>query len=291
MSHFKKQCVAAGFLAFIALWIGGTARGLSLPFPEPSAWQFASGEHDSRSNLQVANNLKQIGLQATPLTLVFEQPEAHQIQVFEKRAQLATRTTTFDADAASVRAAMSEHKAVVISDNATGIEPDRQLLLAISVPPENFDAFVNQLRKIGILNSINVTQRDRTGEFRKLNAQRQSLKKYLDAILKLRGANNPSIDDALKLEQKIQDIEKDLQSVSVQLGDLLGKESYYQVDVTLREFQPGSKLDPTFTWPQRIMHGFAWAVAWWIATAFAFAMLAGTVASVRVLWPAAKKPA
>jgi hypothetical protein len=284
MHLLLKRCAALGFLLFVGLWITGTLRGLSVPFPEPSSWHFASAEYDSRWQPQVANNIKQLGLaaEATPLPAVLDQA-AEQIQVFEKRAQLASRSSDFDSDISRIRAAMAAHQAVVQTDKANGIEPTRQLHLQISVPPEKFDSFVAELRQIGILHSISVHQRDRTSEFRKLHAQRQALKKYLEAILKLRGANSPSIDDALKLEQKIQDIERELQSIGAQMGDLLGRESYYQVDMALAEFQPSSKLDPTFTWPKRIMHGFSWALAWWFAALAGVGLIAGTVVSVRVL--------
>jgi hypothetical protein len=132
---------------------------------------------------------------------------------------------------------------------------------------------------------MTVEQKDRTGEFRQLHAKRQTLKKYLDALVKLRDTKNPSVDDALKIEQKVQEAERDLQALSVQLGEFLGKESFYHVQVTLHEFQPGSRFDRTYTVPQRLLNGMFWAAPWWLATAAACGVLAGVALSVRALRP------
>jgi hypothetical protein len=291
MSHFKKQAAAVGFLIFAALWVGGTLHGMDVPFPEPTPFLFsAPSSSDARSNYLMANNIKQIGLADTPLPIVLDQPAADGIRIFEKRARLTARSSSFEVDAVQVRAVVAEHKAAVLQEKSGGIEPERHIHMEISVPPDAFDGLLSRLKSIGVLHSIDVQQSDRTTDFRKLNAQRQSLKKYLESILKLRGGNNPTIDDALKLEQKIKDIERDLQDVGVQLGDFLGKESYYQIDIAMREFQSGGKLDPTFNWSKRIFHGFAWAVAWWFAAMAVITLIAGTLASVWILWPKAKKP-
>src|SRR4051812_19962003 len=116
-------------------------------------------------------------------------------------------------------------------------------MLGIGVPPAKFDGLLEQLRQIAYLHSITVGQKDRTSYFRRINAQRQSAKMHFEAVLKLREAKPASIDDALKLEQKIKEFETELRSLGVQLGDFLGKDSYYQVHLSLVEYQPGDRLD------------------------------------------------
>lgn len=289
MSHFKKQAAAIGFLIFAALWIGGTLQGMDVPFPEPTPFLFSAPSFSDARSL-TANNIKQIGLAGTPLPIVLDQPAADGIRIFEKRARLAARSSSFETDAAQVRAVVTEHKATVLQEKSGGIEPERHVHMEISVAPDGFDGLLARLKSIGILHSTDVQQSDRTADFRKLNAQRQSLKKHLESILKLRGGNNPTIDDALKLEQKIKDIERDLQDIGVQLGDFLGKESYYQIDIAMREFQSGDKLDPTFNWSKRIFHGLGWGIAWWFAAMAVILMIAGSLASVWILWPKKTKP-
>ena len=294
MSQLAKKCAAIGFLVLVSLWIVGIVREAALPYPQPAGWHLASSdfyEELSSSNAKnpgqqrMANNLVQIGLAHTPLPLVLEQADVDKIQVYEKNAQLAAGTEAFEPDEASIRAALAAHLAVVFNEKMSGIAPQRRLALEIGVHPEQFDALVQQLQQIAQLQSVSVQMRDRTGDFRRLHAQRQSLKQHLESVLKLRGVKAASIDDELKLEQKIQDIEKELQSLAVQMGDLLGKQSFYHVYVILSEYQPGSRLDRTYAMPQRLAHAFVWALGWWLALALAAVVLAATGVSIRTLWP------
>jgi Domain of unknown function (DUF4349) len=284
-----KKAAAAGFLAFMGLWLVGSLRALTLDFPPPPVVPAYMGEL-SASRLPVANNMKQIGLELTPVPLVLDQPDVDKIQVYEKNAQLALATAAFDDDLARIRKAVADDQAVVFNEKNGGIAPERRITVEIGVHPDKFDALVAKLRGTGRLESISVQQRDRTGEFRRLSGQRQALKKYLQSVLKLRDVKAPSIDDALKLEQKIQDIEKELQNLGAQLGDLLGKESYYNIYVTLFEYQPGSGLDSTYTWQKRLFHSWAWAVCWWLGVVFTIGLVGGTYFSARTLWPIGRKP-
>src|SRR5262249_34123859 len=97
-----------------------------------------------------------------------------------------------------------------------------------------------------------------------------------------------SVEDELKLEQRIQEVEKELQALEVQFGDLLGKEPYYHVYLTLFEYQPGGTLDRSYTVAQRLGVALFWAVAWRCAAAAAVGVLAATYLSVRAL--AARRP-
>jgi hypothetical protein len=284
MRHSLKKAAAVAFLIFLVLWVGETIYGLTLPYPQPPALQLPAIEELS-GRLPSANNLQQLGLATTPLPLVLEHPEAEKIQVHEKRAQVAAGTAAFDNDEASIRAALALHQALVFNEKTSGLAPGRRLWLEIGVNPDQFDALVEQLRQIPHLENVSVQQRDRTSEFRRLHAQQQSLKKYQEAILKLRGAANLSIDDALKLEQRMQEIEKELQTLGAQFGDLLGKESYYHVYLTLSEYQPGSKLDPTNTLPLRLLHSLLWALAGWVGVLISVVAVAGAYISIRTLWP------
>jgi hypothetical protein len=282
-----KKAAAVGFLVFVGLWVVGAVRGLTLPFPPPSPAYYLSGIEDlaSSARSRTAQNMKQINTANVALPLMLDQPAADKIEVHEKSAHLALGTTAFDEDVGAVRATLAAYQGTVFEERDSGIAPDRRLVLQVGVAPAQFDALVAQLRQVGHLETVTVQQRDRTGEFRKLNAQRQALQKYREAVLKLRGTKAPTVDEALKLEQRLQEIEKELQGLNVQLGDLVGGESYYVVYLSLSEYQPGSRLDRTYTVPQRVLHAGLWALVWWLAAAAGATVVAGTVLSVRTLWP------
>jgi Domain of unknown function (DUF4349) len=282
MTHRKKQAAAVAFLAFVGLWVVGLLRGAP-GSDSPPVLDWSSNSNDNgRARQQFANNLHQLGLGAMPLPAVLDQADIERIQVYEKIARLANSSTSFDGDQSTIRSALDSHQAVIFNETNGGIAPSRRFSLEIGVHPDKFDALVDELRQVARLESVSVQQRDRTGEFRRLHAQRQSLKKHLEAVQKLRGAMNPTIDDQLKLEQKVQDIEKELQTIGVQLGDFVGKDSYYHVYITLSEAD--GRFDHTYALPLRVGHAFLWALAWWCGTALTLFVLAGTVVSVRALW-------
>jgi hypothetical protein len=286
MRHYARKFAAVSFLVFMGLWIVGTVRGLTLPYPPPAPISISSDrEFFSSSSQQYANanNLKQIGLIETPLPLVLDGPDVDKIRIHEKRAILTTNTAAFDTDHGAIRSAIFSHNAEIFSYKENGIEPNRRLILEIGVEADKFDDLVKVLRGIGTLTAINVEQKDRTDEFRKLYGQRQALKKNLEATNKLREGRTLSLDDALKFEQKVQDLEEKIQNLRIQFGDLLGKQSYYHVHVTLTEYQPGDRGDRTYTVPQRIGHAFLWAVVWWFAVALATGLVIGVALSGWVL--------
>ncbi|MCI0681372.1 MAG: DUF4349 domain-containing protein [Gemmataceae bacterium] len=287
MRQLMQKFAAVGFLVFVGLWVGGTVRGYALPYPQAPIFDFSSISFDRLQNarVQAANNLKQMGLATTPVPLVLEGPDVEQIEVYERIAYLGTASRAFEDDEAQLRSAVAGHQGTIFNESSSGLAPDRQLTLDIGVHPEKFDALLQELKQLGKFEHIHVQQRDRTADFRQLNAKRQALKKYLEATLKLRGVKDASIDDTLKVEQRIQEIEKELQAVGVQLGDLLGKESFYHIQMSLREYQTGSRHDREYTMPKRVAHAFVWAMAWWCAAAIAAGVAVGAAVSVRILWP------
>jgi hypothetical protein len=223
---------------------------------------------------------------------MLERPDVDRILVYEKTAHLMTSSPTFDQDVQSIRTALTEHGATTVHEDNSGIIPAREWSLAIRVTPEQFDApLVEQLRHIGHLRSIRIVQRDRSAEFRQLHAQRQSLKKYLDSVQKIRAVKMPSVEEHLQVEQRIQEIEKDLDARTARFGDWLGKESYYQINLTLEESSPGSLLDPTRSLPTRMVRAVLWALPWWCAILVCIGVIPLWYLSLKTLGSREDRPA
>ena len=278
-----KKAAAVGFLAFFALVLAGTMHAFTLPDPQLRRASLPISLPVLKRNI-TANNLKQVGLGEMPLPLLLEQGNVEQIRVYERSGQLALATDAFDDDEAQIRSAVTAHQALVLYENSSGMVRERRLVLELGIHPDQFDALMSQLRGIGRLESISVQQRDRTDEFQRLHAQRQSLEKRHATVLKLGEAENLSIDDTLRLEQRLQEIDKELQTVGVQLGDLLSKESLYHVYAELSEYYPGSRLDPAYVWPQ-LRYGLIWGLGRWSVLALGIGGAFGTWFSFRTLWP------
>jgi hypothetical protein len=286
MVHYAKKLAAVGFLVFLAIWIGGIARTFTMAQPEPAdafsvpILSSPSYGEEASSGRNVMNNLKQIGL---GLHQVLDGQDINDVEIYAKTAHIASGCSTFADDVLRTRQVIADHKAAIFNETASGIAPHRVLSLGIGVHPDRFVALVDQLTGMGQIGSINVGQQDLTGEFRRLHAQRQSLKKHQAFILKLRDTDKLSVEEALKLEQKALEVEKEIQSVSSQLGDLAAKEPTCNVFMTLQEFQPGSWNDRGFTVSRRLGSGFIWAVGWWFLAALAIGSLLGTFVSVKTL--------
>jgi hypothetical protein len=287
MTQLVKKLAAVAFLLLLGLWAGGVVRGYAVPPPEPGpvSLPVLSAIEEYRASMRTANNLRQVALALTPLPQILDLADIDKIRVYEKLAQLTSATAAFDADAGRIRQAVADHKASISSERAAGVAPGRVLALGIGVHPDRFDALLHELSGVGQIGSITVQQQDRTGDFRRQHAQRQSLKKHQEALLKLRGAKTLSVDETLKLEQRILEAEKEIQFLGVQLGDLLDKEPSYNLFVTLQEYQPGSRHDPSFTFPRRLGHAALWALGWWVVAVLGLAAVVGTYLSVRSLRP------
>jgi hypothetical protein len=284
MLLLRKKVAAVAFLSFLILWVVGLAGDLAPPLPRVSADSFVSSGSSNREGperQQLANNLRELGLAREPVRGVLDRPDLDKVQVHEKTGRVATTTTDFAADEAAVRAALTEHKAVPVNETSGGVGTDRRLALEVGVAPDQFDALMSRLQRVGRLESVRVEQRDRTGEFRQLAARRQSLKKHLEVVTKLSSRENPT-DDALKIARETREVERELETLSAQAGDFLGKESLYTVTVTLVEDSVG-RHSPTVNLARRAGSAFLWAALWWGVAAVVGGALAGAAVSVRVL--------
>jgi hypothetical protein len=291
MRQVWSKLAAFGLLTFLGLWVTGLLGNLALPsggrVSGPAHVAVNSQQLENASTRrQFANNLAALGLTRAPIRAVLDDADIERIRVHEKTGRLGTTSSDIVSDEAKVRAALEACKGGVFNETSSGIAPERRLTLEVGVAPDKFDALIDQLKQIGRPETFLVQDQDRTGELRHLHARRQSLKKHLEAVRKLSARDNPTIDDSLKLAQRGQEIERELELLSVQVGDFLGKESLYSVTVTLAEDSGGTRL------LRRATRALLWAASWWAASALSVGLLIGAGISVRVLIrPAVPAPA
>jgi hypothetical protein len=112
--------------------------------------------------------------------------------------------------------------------------------------------------------------------------RRKSLEKHREAVLKLRDSGKLSVEEALKVEQKLLEIEKEVRALGVQLGGLLSNEPSHNLFLTLQEPAPASWHDPGFALSRRLWSGLVWAAQWWALAAAGTGLVLGTYVRVRV---------
>jgi hypothetical protein len=156
------------------------------------------------------------------------------VQKYEKIASLTQRTVEFDADRARVEAAIAARQGVVQIERGSGLTGRRVLHLGIGIPPDRFDAFIETARAIGKTVLITTVKNDKTNEYLQLRARRATLDKQRVALDALAGPGG-SIDERMKVQNRLAEIEEKIQDLGVSLGEFDTQNELCTVKLTLEE--------------------------------------------------------
>jgi len=182
-------------------------------------------------------------------------------QKYERVASLSSRTTAFDRDQAQVRSLTEQRHALVEYEQSSGLPGSRRLELAIGIVPAEFDSTVEEVGRIGKLSSVRVDKTDRTREYRDLRAKQASLEKTRDSLMALKGRAG-TIAELINLEERLLDIEGQIQSVGVSLGEFSQENEFCTIKLTLQEFVPSSNHISLL---HRIRVALHWTVIYYLA--------------------------
>ncbi len=155
-------------------------------------------------------------------------------QKYEKIATIGQSTSNFDADRAKVDALIASSGGLTQYEQQQGLAGRRTLQLGIGVPPANFDSFIEVARKIAKVTYLAIVKTDRTNEYRQLRAKRETLEKALKALTDMAGAGG-SVDERLKVQARLGEIEEKIQNLGVSLGDFNAENEFCTVKLTLAE--------------------------------------------------------
>lgn len=199
-------------------------------------------------------------------------------QRYEKVATLGQVTSTFDADEARVRDFASEAGALIQHELAFGLEGRRQLQLALGVAPDDFEGAIETLRGVGRAVSFQVNKTDKTNEYRELLARQESLKTARDNLMALK-SREAELGDLIALEARILELESQIQSLGVSVGEFDSEFEFVTVKLTLSEVAPERLRDISFM--RRAKTALEWAVQFYALLCVAFALFAlGSAASL-----------
>ena len=113
----------------------------------------------------------------------------------------------------------------------------RVLHLTVGVDPARFDSLVEQLRGVARLLRIRVHKVDKTNEYKTLTARQASLLKARSSLKGLKGQGG-TMDNLITLEQRILEVEGQIQSLGVQLGEFDAENEFCTVKLALSEARP-----------------------------------------------------
>jgi len=227
---FKKRLKKLFFwliIVFATLFIFRLMYGYTKTFDDtPNQSQFFDNISNSKRNY--ATNKYEVKSSTT------NQSAIKVDQKYEKIAEIKTKSSNFEEEEKSSRGTIKKLDALIQFEQKSGNKGYRKLNLVIGVPPENFDALYNQLITIGKVQAKQITKKDKTNEYKELNAKKKSLEKIRTSLIELKSKGG-KIDEYMGLENRILEIEQQLQGLGVSLGDFDDENEFCTVQFSLLE--------------------------------------------------------
>lgn len=217
---------------------------------EPSRKNYASDRY------KYMKKSEQISASDVPLEKSSQQISVD--QKFEKTATLKSKTDQFDTEEKKLRKAISDFKGIIQFEKNSGNKGSRALQLSIGIQPEKFDSFYTIAQTVGNVKSMEITKVDKTNEYRNLNAKKTSLEKIRNSLIDLKKQSG-KIDEFIGLENRILEIEEQLQDLGVQLGDYDEENEFCTVRFSLVE----GKFIPT-SFLHRLKVAFEWTIGFYL---------------------------
>lgn len=155
-------------------------------------------------------------------------------QKYEKTANLQCQTNSFEQEEKQIRKTIKVHNAIIQFQQESGGAKNHRLYLQIGVQPDRFDQFITQIRKEHKVVSINTTKKDKTNEYRELNAKIATLQSTRTSLVELK-AKGGQIEEYINLENRILDIDEQLQDLGVQMGNFDSENEFCTVNILLQE--------------------------------------------------------
>lgn len=178
-------------------------------------------------------------------------------QKYEKIANMKSHSNEIEASEKKVRGLIKDQNSIIQYEQKSGVKKlkNRILNLAIGVPPEKFDNLVNKLKDIGSLISINIDKKDKTNEYKKLKAKKSSLMAIRTSLIALKEKGG-KIDEFINLENRILEIEKEIQDLGINLGEFDAENEFCTVKFSLIEKSKAKKREIP------ILHRVSVALGW-----------------------------
>lgn len=201
-------------------------------------------------------------------------------QKYEKIGTIGSKTDQFDDNVAAIKKQIEQYNGLIQYEQQAGLKGNRYLHLAIGVPPDAFDQAIESIKAIGTLTNIRIDKTDKTNDFQKLKARRSTLQDHLDALLKLK-TQTGKIEEYMSLEERIQQINKELQDLGVSLGEFDSNNEFCTIKYTLSEV----KIDVyNIALYSRLMTAFTWTVKFFSLFVIALLVGAGALTLVAHSW-------
>ncbi len=217
------------FSGFLILFLFRLAYGYTLKKQTYSTQEVSYANHlsDWSGANYASRKYKGKGSQNSPTLVSVDQK-------YEKIASVSTTSTAFEKEEALARQQIKANNALIQFEQKTGNTGNRSLHLVIGVPPAQFDTLYARLIQIGYVRSKQITKTDKTNEYKELNAKKASLEQIRASLIDLKSKGG-KIEEYIDLENRILDIEQQLQALGVSLGNFDEENEFCTVKFSMVE--------------------------------------------------------
>jgi len=183
-------------------------------------------------------------------------------QKYEKIATIESQSSQIDDEEKKVRDLINENEAIIQYENCAGLKrlKNRTIKLAIGVPPEKFDKLVNELKKIGKTILLTIDKIDKTNEYKDLQVKKEALVKIRESLTNLKSKSG-KIDEFISLENKIFEIEENIQKLGLSLGEFDSENEFCTVKISIYEIKPKEKIQ----FMSRTKIALEWTIKYYLA--------------------------
>ncbi|MCG6194109.1 DUF4349 domain-containing protein [Leptospira sp. FAT2] len=193
-------------------------------------------------------------------------------QKYEKVATIESQSSDLEEDEKKVRELINKSGSIIQNENSSGLKQrkNRVVKLAVGVPPEKFDELVEQFKQIGKILLLTIDKKDKTNEYKDLQAKKESLLKTRNSLNSLKSKGG-RIDEFVTLENRILEIEDEIQKLGISLGEFDSENEFCTVLLTLYENKSSDEIGIF----HRIKVALEWTIKYYLLLTFSllFAVL------------------
>jgi hypothetical protein len=249
--------IAGYFLVFgVRLWYGYRVKNC------PTCYQSSDSDYEDESSFSIKNYAREKKFEQKEASVTDLPADATPVSgdiVYEKKADLQSKTVQFENDESKARNVVSKYKGVIQFEKKSGNPGDRKLYLTAGVIPDRFDSAYSEMSKIGEIRVNKVSKTDKTSEMLQLKAKITSLEKIRNSLSDLKSKSG-KIDEYINLENRILEIEEELQDMGVSMGSFDAENQFCTINFSLIE----RKTPQAIALSQRIMVATEWSLNFYL---------------------------
>ncbi|MEW5996331.1 MAG: DUF4349 domain-containing protein [Candidatus Micrarchaeota archaeon] len=164
-------------------------------------------------------------------------PEENRMVIQTGSLSLKVQEGTLEEKVAAVRGFVSDVRGTYSGISYYETDADKNYYLTVKVPPSRFDEFVNKLKTIGEIKSIDTSLEDVTEQYTDINTRISNLEAELARLNELYGKAE-DVEDVLAIEREVTRVQTELDIYKQQKLNLERRSAMSTISVRVYEEKP-----------------------------------------------------